>query len=270
MARAGAGGEIGGSRRAWRLPTAGLLALLTLAACSPSPTMNGEVRDNFGVPLAGVAVSIDNSSYVATTDEKGRYSIPFDPGAVNIRFAKDGYAAGHFGIRLPQRKPQKIEAVALQKFPPGPGLWLVAGGAYTAAARCELSQQSLNVGRRPTTVTFAGEPITVNAGVAPPHVLTFVDTHAWSGGLLIVPLLFKAIEDNEIFRFETSGVNATTRVEQVRIEETGKPDASVGKWFAVRVADGTYVYAARALITGAGFGPDAKNACYVFKVGGPK
>ncbi|MFO1183691.1 MAG: carboxypeptidase-like regulatory domain-containing protein [Bauldia sp.] len=245
-------------------------AALFLAACSPTPTMTGEVRDNFGNPLPGVAVTVDKTSFAATTDEKGRYTVQFNPGAVNVRFVKDGYAEGHFGVRLPQKKPQKIDVVTLQKIPPGPGLWLVAGGVYTPAARCDLKLDSQTTGRRPTVVTALGEPIAVNGGVAPPHFVTFVDNHPWTGGPSAVPLIFKVTGgENEIFRSETVGANSVLTVEQARLEDTTKPDAFTGKWFAARLGDGTYVYAARGLIAGIGFGPDAKNACFKFRVGGP-
>src|SRR5664279_5081954 len=100
------------------------LATLSLAACTPSTKMTGVVKDNFGSLVEGVAVTVDNTGYTATTDKTGRYTLPYDPGAVNIRFTKDGYAIGHFGIRLPkQSKAVPIDVVVLEKFPPGDGVW---------------------------------------------------------------------------------------------------------------------------------------------------
>src|SRR5438128_2148462 len=62
------------------------LATLSLAACTPNTQMSGVVKDNFGAAIEGVKVTVDNTAYTATTDKAGKYTVAYDPGAVNIRF----------------------------------------------------------------------------------------------------------------------------------------------------------------------------------------
>lgn len=58
------------------------------------PSVSGIVRDSFGAPLAGVAITTDTGGYSATTDTDGSYAIAnINPGIYTITAAKTGYGS---------------------------------------------------------------------------------------------------------------------------------------------------------------------------------
>lgn len=255
---------------------AGLLALLALAGCSPSYTMSGLVKDNFGNPLEGVSVSVDATGYTAVTDKTGRYRVGFDPGAVNIRFAKDGYVPGHFGIRLARQAAVAIDVVVLQKVAPGDGLWLVTADGYQRAGTCRLRNDFSPTARTTTVLVAAGEPTVLAPPSAAPRVLTFFDNHVWQAlGVKQTAQLYRVIgagQGYDILNAFPQGIGMQVQSLLPRTDDLPPPastTASIGRTFTSRLEDGTYVYVGRVPQAGIGLVPDAGNACFMFVVGKP-
>src|SRR5712691_7373524 len=175
-----------GLASAWRQAVARFTALAlvpilaaAVAACTPSSRMTGIVKDNFGNLLEGVTVTVDKTDYVATTDKTGRYTVPFDPGVVNVKFTKDGYAIGHFGIRLADRRTVPIDVVVLEKFPPGDGLWMVSAEGYFPTGKCQLRMDNSAASKATSVVVVSGGPALLPPGTSSPRVVTFIDDHIW-------------------------------------------------------------------------------------------
>lgn len=71
-----------------------LLAALVVLACRrapppPEPVIVGEVIDNFGHPVQGAVLTIRDSAFRATTNERGAFSLPFAPGTFTFRIEAD-------------------------------------------------------------------------------------------------------------------------------------------------------------------------------------
>ena len=60
-----------------------LILLLSLFLFSCSKYKEGEVRDNFGKPVNGVMVSIENSNFKSFTDPNGNYKLDYVPGELS-------------------------------------------------------------------------------------------------------------------------------------------------------------------------------------------
>ncbi|MFO1184420.1 MAG: carboxypeptidase-like regulatory domain-containing protein [Bauldia sp.] len=271
----------GGRARRGGLPGSGLLvglalALMALAGCSPSNTMTGIVRDNFGNPIEGVAVSVEKSDYTAVTDKTGRYRVGYEPGGVNIRFAKDGYAPGRFGIRLGKKASQPIDVVVLQKLPGADGLWLVGESGYTRAGTCKLRTDFNTTARTTTVSVIGGEPTVLPAANPPPRVLTFLDTHIWqSFGVRQTAQLYRILGSSqgyEILNAFPQGIGTQVNSLLPRTDDVPAPQtttASIGRTFTSRLDDGTYVYVGRVPQAGVGLVPDPSVGCFMFVVGKP-
>lgn len=65
-----------------------ILALITMGC--ESKTINGQVVDNFGTPLAGVSVQVENSAFSTTTNPQGHYELNYAPGSFNVVFSFRG------------------------------------------------------------------------------------------------------------------------------------------------------------------------------------
>lgn len=98
--------------------------LAALWACStpppppPSPVIHGVVRDPVGEPLPGVQVKVLKSAYETTTDQAGRYEVPYAPGAFQLRFSHERTTTElvKLDIYVPTRFPSDV--VVLYPHPP--------------------------------------------------------------------------------------------------------------------------------------------------------
>ncbi len=71
-----------------------LAAVFSALACRrspppPEPVIVGEVIDNFGHPVQGAVLTIRDSAFRATTNERGAFSLPYAPGTFTFRIEAD-------------------------------------------------------------------------------------------------------------------------------------------------------------------------------------
>ena len=119
--------------------TVGLIFMLVaLVGCTKTAEITGEVRDGFGQPLPGAAISVDKTTFTATTDRDGRYAVQYVPGKVSVKIAKDGFTSQEtvFDIATEARYP--AQSVTLYKIPADFGIYAFVGGNYLALPRVNL------------------------------------------------------------------------------------------------------------------------------------
>lgn len=79
--------------------------------------IEGQVFDNFHKPLEGVIVTISNSTFQATTDSKGSYSIDYVAGNINLCYAKQGYTSGNLNLNITNKESFPAQRIVLIKIP---------------------------------------------------------------------------------------------------------------------------------------------------------
>jgi hypothetical protein len=88
-----------------------------LGGCTSSPApravIEGVVTDAVGTPLVGVKVHVLKSAYATETDDKGRYSVPFAPGAFQVAYRHGDYADEviDLNIQVVTRFPSEVVAL---------------------------------------------------------------------------------------------------------------------------------------------------------------
>jgi len=139
--------------------------LVTLIACSKKPMVTGEIRDGFGNPLVGATVSVDKTTFVATSDQSGRYSVQYVPGKVLVKVTKDGYTSQEIALDIATEAEYPTQALTLYKIPSVAGIVAFAGGAYLALAKVNLqSKERMWDAGFTETYTVAGEFVKLAGG----------------------------------------------------------------------------------------------------------
>lgn len=120
-------------RRIDKVAFAVLLPLLV--ACSDQSALSGKVVDNFGKPLSGVVVTIENTELSATTDKEGVYSLRYVPGAFRISFGADGHSPRTLELDIKSSEKVPLKTVELFRMPPPGGIFLIGKDDYLPLAK---------------------------------------------------------------------------------------------------------------------------------------
>jgi hypothetical protein len=164
------------ARRKIAHATALILLIAGLAGCK-SAQVTGEVRDGFGNPLPGATVSVDKTTFTATTDTYGRYGVEYVPGKVLVGFAKAGYTSQSLALDIATETKYPAQAVTLYKLPAERGIFAFSASDYTPLERGQLSGSYVDsvatiYGTGSTTYTVAGNYVPIDGS----NGLTFIDT----------------------------------------------------------------------------------------------
>ncbi len=107
-----------------------VLVCTVTAVCSNTfarqGTLTGQVVDGFDIPVKDVEIKINkDSNFTAKTDEKGQYSINFEPGKFDISFSKKGYSKQSFPLNIRETTEVPLPRLTLWKYPESGGVFLV-------------------------------------------------------------------------------------------------------------------------------------------------
>ena len=108
---------------------AGLVAALLAAGCEPS-VIEGTVADVKGDVLPGVGVGAVGDTRQVVTDARGRYALPFEPGALQLVFIKTGYTPGRLDLVVEGARTVQATTVVLWPLPTGKGVHLFEDFRY--------------------------------------------------------------------------------------------------------------------------------------------
>jgi hypothetical protein len=89
-----------------------IIAISFFYGCS-KPIIEGEVKDSLGQPLEGVNVTIKNTRLQTITDEKGKYSIEYAPGAFTLLYSKDRYLDYEMNLNISSKDKIPAEQITL-------------------------------------------------------------------------------------------------------------------------------------------------------------
>ena len=104
--------------------SAGVILVL-LGGCGQAPSIEGEIRDMFGDPLADVVVEIENSQFSAVTNKDGRYSVSYAPGTISLKAKKAGHSTKKIVLTLSDKSKFPAAPITLYQIPPVKGFFLV-------------------------------------------------------------------------------------------------------------------------------------------------
>lgn len=115
------------------------IIFIVLYGCSKKAQIVGEVLDNFGTPLKGANISIDGTTFKATTDEKGKYSIGYVPGKIKVLIGKEGYTSAELTLDIASESTYPAKSVTLYKIPVKPWIYLIGDSDYIPLNRGSFS-----------------------------------------------------------------------------------------------------------------------------------
>jgi hypothetical protein len=92
-----------------------MLAVSITLGCKKAE-ISGSMRDAQGKPVVAAKVTIPNSAYGAQTDQAGKYTLAYAPGAFQVRFEKTGYITQNVSLNLATAAPFEAQEVVLETF----------------------------------------------------------------------------------------------------------------------------------------------------------
>lgn len=98
-----------------RRPVLVLAMLVAVTLGCKKAEIVGFVRDAEEKPVSDAKVSIPNSAYEAQTDEGGKYTLAYAPGAFSVRFEKVGYITQSVSLNLTTAAPFEAQNVVLER-----------------------------------------------------------------------------------------------------------------------------------------------------------
>jgi hypothetical protein len=107
-----------------------LAALVLLAGCTRTRTLDGQVVDIWGNPVAEATVVLEGHTVRPTTDAYGNFSLPWVVGKQKIKAGKEGYIQEHLEIEVVEGEDAPNPIIKLYPKPEEVGFYLVGPGEY--------------------------------------------------------------------------------------------------------------------------------------------
>lgn len=102
------------------------LALYLLAGCAQM-SIDGQVVDVVGAPVAGAVVTAVGSTCQTVTGPQGRFSLPCKPGRYTVAVSAEGHHDAEQTLSAMDREPHDIGVVELVNMPRSEGLFRMVG-----------------------------------------------------------------------------------------------------------------------------------------------
>jgi hypothetical protein len=130
-----------------------LCAHLVAGSCRRSPpapeaVIEGEVLDNFGRPVRGAVATIRDSAFRATTNERGRFELPFAPGSFTLQIEADHCTPFTRDLQVTQAVRYPLGAKMLFRIPETPGetVMVATVDGYQPLPTTEFDKRVVNFG----------------------------------------------------------------------------------------------------------------------------
>lgn len=106
------------------------VAFLVFASGCGTGFIEGTVVDITGETLPGVAVEVRGMPYEGLSDAHGRYRVKYQPGDLELYFAKTGYTPGMLVLSVNEMRSVEATPVVLWRLPDGGGVYLYEAHRY--------------------------------------------------------------------------------------------------------------------------------------------
>ena len=107
-----------------------LAALVLLTGCTRVRSLDGQVVDIWGNPVADATVVLEGHTVRPTTDAYGNFSLPYVVGKQKIKAGKEGYIQEHLEIEVVDGEEAPNPVLKLYPKPEEVGFYVVGPGDY--------------------------------------------------------------------------------------------------------------------------------------------
>jgi len=128
--------------------------------------VTGNVLDNFGKPLSGATLTVDKTTFTATTDNEGSYKVGYVPGKVLVTISKPGYLSQNLDLDIATETKYPAKTLTLYKLPAGRGIFYYGPSDYIPLTQGNMSLNCC------WTDTVTGDFVAIKGGTE----LTFLST----------------------------------------------------------------------------------------------
>jgi hypothetical protein len=211
-------------------------------------------------PLADVTVGIQGSSFTATTEDDGKYSLDYVPGEIKVTLSKSGYTSASLELNIAQKSVYPAARVQLFEIPKDKGLHLITDDGYVSISRGPIKHVEKRGASAwdPVVRTYSIE--TCNLAPVPQGKVRFVDTDE------IDQTLVSADPAGVLFKFIRVQMNSKNEGLQV-VDETLRKVAPGMFLREFELSPGRYAIVARASDGYSdGWWPSAEKPSYAFEV----
>lgn len=111
-------------------------AIILLSSCDKS--IHGNIKDNFGVPIENIKISIPNSGYKTTTDIKGEFKLDYAAGEFDVVFEKEGYLPFDKSLKIAEHKQYPLGDMEIIRLPKGKGIYYIGDDDYLELPKIKL------------------------------------------------------------------------------------------------------------------------------------
>ena len=98
---------------------------IALQGCGEPDRIEGVVQDIFGQPISGVNIGIENTTFSATTDASGKYSIDYAPGQLRLEYSRKGYTTEDLALNIQQKVRYPVKTIKLHPVPDQEGIYYI-------------------------------------------------------------------------------------------------------------------------------------------------
>ena len=129
-----------------------------LAGCGGQPEngrISGMVNDNWGKPLPSARISIANSSFSATSDGDGLFSIEYVPGALSLLITADGHTSRTVDLNLQQASSYPLDPTVLYLVPESRGFFYVGDDGYYPLVQVSVAKSESSRGFMENVIRYS-------------------------------------------------------------------------------------------------------------------
>ena len=219
----------------------------TSATAAPAQTesakLTGKVVDCFGRPIAGVSVSIDNTTFATQSNEDGRYSLPYVPGTVKVVVKKDGWYSAGIELQIATASKYPVSDMKLVPVPPGSGIYYLSRNGLLALATGRLNVQDIQQGGGNLLDPGRASMVNVYSVQANPTLIT---VPAGSPIVLldndgVINECFRTVDRGVFYRRQVMGLGLDFRHEYTIVPENDIQVAPGVWWREMTLGPGDYV-----------------------------
>lgn len=233
--------------------------LLFLTGCGQKG-IEGVVHDPFGKGIEGVSMQIPKTTFTASTDKNGKYSLNYIPGAFSVKYMKPGYTTRVMDLTIQTKSRFPVETIIMYPIPKDQGIYYIGEKEliqiFPARIKTWPAQRSWNDYHYKYYADVNGS----QPPIFKPGEARFIDMNPKDQRLAILKdtLIQDYIGDWGILKYIYNGLRDDKKLERI-----GEEQLLVR---TIELEPGSYAWVEVVVMMDGNFRPDGKLFCYPFSV----